>query len=156
MTFKWHEEEDIPGFKEHFLRYLAQCEKLSYQFIDLIAEALGLEKDALRIFFDPVMLHHAKVRVRVQMWLLPADMNRLVGGQVSSLERCRFKPGSWPSLRLGFSDVRTLDGFHFRLAVMAELTSELRSCYRGHRTMGFRYKTFLATGLTCLPFLEHS
>ena len=70
MTFKWHEEEDIPRFKEDFLRYLAQCEELSYQFIDLIAEALGLEKDALRIFFDPVMLHHTKVRVRAQTRLV--------------------------------------------------------------------------------------
>ena len=61
----------MPGFREVFLRFLAQCEELSYQFIDLIAEALGLEKDAFRMFFDPVMQHRAKVRV--QMW-------RIVGG----------------------------------------------------------------------------
>lgn len=40
---------------------------MSYQFIDLTAEALGLEKNAFRVFFDPVMQFRAKVRVRVQM-----------------------------------------------------------------------------------------
>jgi len=65
VSFEWHEEEDIPGFKANFLRYLVQCEELSYQFVDLVAEALGLKKDALRVFFDPVMEHRAKVRVRV-------------------------------------------------------------------------------------------
>lgn len=82
MTLEWHEEEDIPGFREAFLRYLGQCEELSYRFIDLIAEALGLEKDALRVFFDPVMLHHAKVRVRVQTRPHAGGMNGFVGGQV--------------------------------------------------------------------------
>lgn len=62
MFIEWHDEEDIPGFKEGFLRFLAQCEELSYRFIDLVAEALGLEKDGLRIFFDPTMQHRAKVR----------------------------------------------------------------------------------------------
>jgi isopenicillin N synthase-like dioxygenase len=66
--FEWHDEEDIPGFREDLLRFMAQCEELSYQFIDFIAEALGLEKDALRIFFDPVMEH--RVKVRVQLWPL--------------------------------------------------------------------------------------
>jgi isopenicillin N synthase-like dioxygenase len=65
VSLEWHKEEDMPGFKEGFLRFLAQCEELSYQFIDLIAEALGLEKDSLRIFFDPVMQHRAKVRTDV-------------------------------------------------------------------------------------------
>jgi isopenicillin N synthase-like dioxygenase len=67
VSFKWHEEKDLPGFKEVFLRFLGQCEELSYQFIDFVAEALGLKKDALRIFFDPVMQHRAKVRARVQI-----------------------------------------------------------------------------------------
>jgi isopenicillin N synthase-like dioxygenase len=73
VSFEWHDEEDIPGFKEGFLGFLAQCEELSYQFIDFIAEGLGLEKDALRMFFDPVMQHRAKVRAWVQMC-------RLLGG----------------------------------------------------------------------------
>lgn len=80
MSLEWHEEEDIPGFKEAFLRYLAQCEELSYQFINLIAEALGLGRNALRMFFDPVMQHRAKVRAFAQT---RADMNSFVGGQVS-------------------------------------------------------------------------
>jgi len=62
VSFEWHDEEDIPGFKAAFLQYLRQCEEMSYQFIDLIAEALGLKQDALRMFFDPVMLHRSKVR----------------------------------------------------------------------------------------------
>lgn len=62
MSFEWHDEEDMPGFKEDFLRFLTQCEELSYQFIEFIAEALGLERDAFRIFFDPVMQHRAKVQ----------------------------------------------------------------------------------------------
>ena len=68
------------------MRFLAQCEDLSYLFTDLIAEALGLEKDALRIFFDPVMQHRAKVRVHVQRGHLWADINKSIGGQVS---RCQ-------------------------------------------------------------------
>lgn len=77
MSFEWHEEEDIPGFKEAFLRYLAQCEELSYQFMDLIAEALGLERDALRIFFDPLMQHRAKVRVLIQIRALGGGCERI-------------------------------------------------------------------------------
>ena len=38
----------------------------------------------------------------------------------------------------------------------SELTLISRSCYRRHRTMGSRCRTFQATGLTCHPFLEHS
>lgn len=52
------------------MRYLAQCEELSNQFIDLIAEALGLNKDAFRVFFDPVMQHRTKVRMGAQSWLI--------------------------------------------------------------------------------------
>ena len=70
ISVQWHDEEDIPGFKEAFLRYLAQCEELSNQFIDLIAEALGLNKDAFRVFFDPVMQHRTKVRMGAQSWLI--------------------------------------------------------------------------------------
>ena len=67
------------------MRYLAQCEELSYQFIDLIAEALGLEKDALRVFFDPVMQHRAKARAA---YLNGAPSGRIlsngfIGGPVS-------------------------------------------------------------------------
>lgn len=77
MSFEWPDEEDIPGFKEAFLRFLSECEELSYEFIDFIAEALGLEKDALRIFFDPGMQHRAKVRViyAYRCGILWADMN---------------------------------------------------------------------------------
>ena len=65
MSFEWHEEEDIPGFKEVFLRYLAQCEELGHQFMGLIAEAFGLEKDAFGIFFHPEVQPRSKVRIHV-------------------------------------------------------------------------------------------
>jgi isopenicillin N synthase-like dioxygenase len=47
------------------LKYLAQVEALSYEFIRLLAEALGLKSDALADFFDdPANLQHrSKVRI---------------------------------------------------------------------------------------------
>lgn len=45
------------------LRYLKQVERLSYEFIALLAEAFGLPRDALATFFenDGHMQHRAKV-----------------------------------------------------------------------------------------------
>jgi len=76
-SFEWHDEEDIPGFKEAFLRYLAQCEELSYRFVDLMAEAFGLKQDALRMFFDPVMEHRTKVRACAQTWPLAGGYQQI-------------------------------------------------------------------------------
>jgi isopenicillin N synthase-like dioxygenase len=47
------------------LKYLSQVEALSYEFIKLLAEALGLKSDALSEFFDEPgnLQHRAKVRV---------------------------------------------------------------------------------------------
>lgn len=44
-------------------RYLAQVEKLSYEFIGLLAEALELPQDALKQFYekDGLTQHRAKV-----------------------------------------------------------------------------------------------
>jgi len=83
-------------------------------------------------------------------------MNRFIGGQVSGCQRCGFKPRRWPSLRFWLSDVCTLETLSFRLAVFDGADVETRSYCRRHRTMGSRCKTFLVTGLTCHPFLEHS
>jgi len=88
--------------------------------------------------------------------LLPADINRFIGGQVSGCQRCGFEPRRWPSLRFWLFDVCTLETLSFQLAVLMKLTLTSRSYCRRHRTMGSRCKTFLVTGLTCHPFLEHS
>jgi isopenicillin N synthase-like dioxygenase len=62
---QWPEEKDVPGFKSTFLRYLEAVENLSYEFIGLMAEALGLPPDGLAEFFDGQgrMQHRAKVRL---------------------------------------------------------------------------------------------
>jgi isopenicillin N synthase-like dioxygenase len=61
---QWPEEEDVPGFKTAFVRYLAAVESLSHEFVQLVAEALGLAPDGLTRFFDARerMQHRAKVR----------------------------------------------------------------------------------------------
>lgn len=53
----------MPGFKTTFERYLAAVESLSYEFVRLVAEALGLVPDGLAQFFDARerMQHHAKL-----------------------------------------------------------------------------------------------
>ena len=49
----------MPGFKTAFVKYLAAVESLSYEFVRLVAEALGLAR-----FFDARerMQHRAKVQ----------------------------------------------------------------------------------------------
>lgn len=60
---QWPDEELLPGFKDTFLRYLAQTEKLSYEFIGLLAEAFGLPREIMRGFYetDGPTPHRAKV-----------------------------------------------------------------------------------------------
>jgi hypothetical protein len=54
----------VPGFKEAYLKYLSEVEDLSYAFIELVAEALGLSPDGLARFYDSRerMQHRSKVR----------------------------------------------------------------------------------------------
>ncbi|KAH9044114.1 hypothetical protein EDB83DRAFT_2523748 [Lactarius deliciosus] len=54
--------QDVPGFKTTFERYLAAVESPSYEFVRLVAEALGFVPDGLARFFDAHerMQHHAK------------------------------------------------------------------------------------------------
>lgn len=47
---QWPEEGDLPGFKTTFLRYLKAVENLSNEFIELVAEALGLPSDGVARF----------------------------------------------------------------------------------------------------------
>ena len=62
---QWPEEEDVPGFKKTYLRYLSEVESLSFAFIGPVAEALGLGPDGLEQFYDVrgPMQHRSKVRV---------------------------------------------------------------------------------------------
>ncbi len=54
----------MPGFKTAFVKYLAAVESLSYKFVRLVAEALGLAPDGLARFFESRerMQHRAKVQ----------------------------------------------------------------------------------------------
>jgi len=60
---QWPPEEFIPGFKETYLEYLEQVSTLSYEFAQLLGEALGLDRDALAQFFDrrEHMQHRSKI-----------------------------------------------------------------------------------------------
>ena len=64
FALQWPDEEDVPGFKATYLRYLAAVESLSYEFTGLAAEALGLPPDGLAQFYDARghMQHRSKVR----------------------------------------------------------------------------------------------
>ncbi|KAH9859002.1 Clavaminate synthase-like protein [Lenzites betulinus] len=61
---QWPKEELVPGFKDVYLRYLAQVEQLSYDFITLVAEVFELSDEALKPFFPggsrprPGLLQH--------------------------------------------------------------------------------------------------
>ncbi|KAH9993768.1 Clavaminate synthase-like protein [Russula vinacea] len=50
---QWPEEEDVPGFKTTYLRYLDAVVSLSHEFTGLVAEALGLPPDGLAHFYGP-------------------------------------------------------------------------------------------------------
>ena len=55
----------MPGFKKTYLRYLSEVESLSFAFVGLVAEALGLAPDGLEQFYDArrLMQHRSKVRI---------------------------------------------------------------------------------------------
>jgi isopenicillin N synthase-like dioxygenase len=62
---QWPSDTDLPGFHAAYSAYYDQCAELSFQFMALLAEALGLPSNAFDRFYDTprdVMLHRAKVR----------------------------------------------------------------------------------------------
>ncbi|TCD64837.1 hypothetical protein EIP91_003585 [Steccherinum ochraceum] len=68
---QWPDEALVPGFKETFLRYLAQVEQLSFDFSRLIEEAFELPPRALdRFFGSPRNLQH---RAKVVKYPPPVD-----------------------------------------------------------------------------------
>ncbi|KAJ1304741.1 hypothetical protein OPQ81_005879 [Rhizoctonia solani] len=61
---QWPSDADLPGFHAAYSAYYSQCADLSFHFIGLLAEALGLPSDAFERFFDTpkdLMVHRAKV-----------------------------------------------------------------------------------------------
>ena len=65
---QWLPEELLPGFKETYLRYLDQVEQLSYEFIELIAEAFEVPNTVFAPFFNRetrpkpgIMQHRSKI-----------------------------------------------------------------------------------------------
>ena len=69
---QWPDEDLVPGFKETYLRYLAQVEKLSFEFTRLIEEAFELPVGALDRFFDKGNLQH---RAKVVKYPAPEDLS---------------------------------------------------------------------------------
>ncbi|KAI0074433.1 Clavaminate synthase-like protein [Panus rudis PR-1116 ss-1] len=68
---QWPDEELVPGFKETFLRYIDQVEKLSLEFIDLLAEAIGISPSDFDRFFNPG--RHMQHRAKVVKYPVPPD-----------------------------------------------------------------------------------
>ncbi|KAF8739933.1 Clavaminate synthase, partial [Rhizoctonia solani] len=61
---QWPSDTDLPGFRDAYSAYYKQCADLSFEFMSLLAEALGLPSDAFDRFYDAprdIMLHRAKV-----------------------------------------------------------------------------------------------
>ncbi|CAE6403605.1 unnamed protein product [Rhizoctonia solani] len=61
---QWPSDTDLPGFQATYSAYYAQCVELSFQFMALLAEALGLPSDAFERYFDTpkdLMVHRTKV-----------------------------------------------------------------------------------------------
>ncbi|KAG9098261.1 hypothetical protein FRC06_006608 [Ceratobasidium sp. 370] len=60
---QWPSETDLPGFYARYSKYLSQVESLSFEFISLLAEALGLPPSSFDRFFDTPkesMVHRSK------------------------------------------------------------------------------------------------
>ncbi|KAF8576533.1 Clavaminate synthase-like protein [Ramaria rubella] len=49
---QWPDESSLPGFRETLEAYIAQVKDLGFEFISLLAEALGLSPDALDRFYE--------------------------------------------------------------------------------------------------------
>ena len=136
MLSKWPEEELVPGFKAAMLRYLAGVERLSFEFTDLLAEALGLPPDALKAFYEtekPVQ-HWAKVV------------------KYPALENLSSDQGVGPHFDAGF-----LTFVSSSLAVaMIESHCVRLSCSKRHTMQVCRYRTYLESGSMLLPFPARS
>ncbi|KAF7310500.1 hypothetical protein HMN09_00592500 [Mycena chlorophos] len=60
---QWPSEDLIPGFKATMEKYLLEVQELSYNFANLISEALGLPQGSLAQFYDrpEFMQHRGKI-----------------------------------------------------------------------------------------------
>ncbi|KAG8747817.1 hypothetical protein FRC10_011262 [Ceratobasidium sp. 414] len=66
---QWPSETDLPGFYARYSEYLSQVESLSFEFISLLAEALGLPPNSFDRFFDAPkesMVHRSKASLETR------------------------------------------------------------------------------------------
>lgn len=68
---QWPNEEDLPGFRAVVTEYYARLTSLSYEFTELIAEALGLRPDGLSAFFEAP--EHIQHRGKIVKYPSPKD-----------------------------------------------------------------------------------
>ena len=136
MEFQWPEEELIPGFKAVMLRYLAGVEKLSFEFTNLLAEALGLPSDALKAFYETEM--------PVQHWA------KVV--KYPALDNLSSDQGVGPHFDAGFL---TFVG-KFIAKVASETHNVPCSYCKRLPTQASRCRTYLENGLTPLRFPARS
>lgn len=64
LEVQWPPEDALAGFRETFSGYIQQVEDLSFQFIQLLAESLGLPANAFDAFYDEpkgAMQHRSKI-----------------------------------------------------------------------------------------------
>lgn len=64
LEAQWPPEDALPGFRETFTKYIQQVEDLSFRFIQLLAESLGLPAIAFDGFYNEpkgAMQHRSKI-----------------------------------------------------------------------------------------------
>ena len=49
---QWPDDKLLPGFKDVFTSYIDRLQKLSYELLSLVAEALGLAPNSFAHFFE--------------------------------------------------------------------------------------------------------
>lgn len=53
ISIQWPREEELPGFRAAYSEYFRRLGSLSYEFMNLIAEALDLPSDIFDKFYAP-------------------------------------------------------------------------------------------------------
>ena len=82
----------MPGFKKTYLRYLSEVESLSFAFVGLVAEALGLAPDGLEQFYDARQLMQHRSKVRIFFFLCAACAWKARKGEDETRARWRSPP----------------------------------------------------------------
>ncbi|KAG8960707.1 hypothetical protein FRC03_006251 [Tulasnella sp. 419] len=58
---QWPDEDDIPDFKPTVLSYLSQVERLSLEFVHLLAESLYIPQETIDRYYCPNLQHRCKL-----------------------------------------------------------------------------------------------